>query len=182
MLLASRPTAYSARKRNVPICRSSPNPKAQNVKLLKIRWARSAWTKPLVTNVAYSWRCTRPYGRSRLRSIIRGARYRPSRPMTRIVNKRSAAAGAPEVRLRSVSMNGDRPRIVLMLATCSLLSLRHPTFSLSGEQAGRARHDVVDRETKFAQQPLAGCGSAEALDAEHVALLADPAVPALRHA
>ena len=85
----------------MPMYRSSPNPKAQNVKLLKIRWARSAWTKPLVTNVAYSRRCTRPFGRSRLRSIRPGARYRPTRPMSRIVANRSDAAGAPEVRRRS---------------------------------------------------------------------------------
>src|SRR5688572_1755056 len=59
---------------------------------------------PLVTRVAYSPRCTRPCGRSRLRSMSCGNLYRPSRLMTRMVDSSSVDAGAPDVRRSRVSM------------------------------------------------------------------------------
>ena len=62
----------------------------------------SAWMKPLVTSVAYSWRRTSQYGLSRLRSISDGIACRPSTLIRTIAASSSAETGAPWVRSMSV--------------------------------------------------------------------------------
>src|SRR5438128_159094 len=53
-------------------------------------------------------------------------------------------------------------------------------WSIAAQHCKRLTADVFDREAVFAQQHLSGCRGAKTIDAEHVAAIADVAVPALR--